>query len=226
MSAPDPQKTQDEQAKVEEQVITQEKAGFRAHWPHWARQLPRRSFPDNPRADYQLIDRQKMRALLKDADPEALRRLDADIDFLDHELLRLFRQRDHQAAFQQNRYRLYQIGFIVLATFATLIGSLQALTLGSVPDWVPLLAFIETLIALGTTYLATISGRESPLPMWLSNRRRAEHLRREYFRFLMNIPPYNDLDAIQRRLMLSQRAAEINRGFYPETDGSSQGRPA
>jgi hypothetical protein len=74
-------------------------------------------------------------------------------------------------------------------------------------------------VALLATFLATISGRESPLPIWLNNRRRAEQLRREYFRYLMNLPPYDSIEGYQRQMAASRRAADINRGVFPEELG-------
>lgn len=200
---------------------TQEKSGFRAKWPEWARQLPRLRFPDQPNPNFQLIDREQMRRLLtsKGASPEAIKRLEEDLDFLDHELVRLFRERDHGASQNQNLYRLYQLAFMGLAALATLIGAFQALALADNPNIVPLFALLETIIALLTTYLATISGREAPLPLWLSNRRRAEYLRRECFRYLMDLAPYDEVDGYQRRLLLSSRAANISRGVYPDRQG-------
>jgi hypothetical protein len=65
-------------------------------------------------------------------------------------------------------------------------------------------------------FLATISGRSAPLPNWLNNRRRAEHLRREYFRFLMHLPPYDEPVVYKRQELLSERAADINRGVNPD----------
>lgn len=191
---------------------TQGEKNFRQNWPDWAKQLPRVKFTAEPDPNFQLIDRAEMRQLLKDADPEAVRRLEEDMEFIDHELMRLFRQRDFEAAREQNRYRLYQLGFMALATVATVIGSFQALALNSITNLVPYLAFAETVVALLTTYLASISGREPPLPLWLQSRRRAEQMRREYFRFLMNIPPYDEVDGYERRVLLSKRAADINRG--------------
>lgn len=199
------------------QPNTQEKAGFRAGQPAWIKQLPRLKFPETPNASYKLIPEDELfNVILKDASPEAKARIKEDLDFLDHELLRLFRERDFEASTNQNRYRLFQIGFMLLAAAATIVGSLQGLALSSIADIVPLLALIETIIALTTTYLATISGREPALPQWLSNRRRAEYLRREYFRFLMNLRPYDSVDGYQRKLLLSTRAANINRGIYPD----------
>lgn len=198
--------------------VTQQVGDFRERWPAWVKQLPRLNSPQvNP--DFQLIDPVRLEQVLKDADPDAVLRIKEDIKFMDHELLRLFRERDHEASVQQNRYRLYQIGFIILATIATLIGSIQALALSGQARWVPVLAFCETIVALIATFLATISGREPPFPLWLANRRRAESLRREYFRYLMHMPPYDDLDrqeAFKRRATLSARAADMNRGVFPD----------
>jgi hypothetical protein len=142
------------------------------------------------------------------------------MDFLDHELLRLFRERDHLAKLQQNRYRLYQIWFLVLAATAAMFGSFQALALSVNSRWMLVWSFMETLVALLSVFLATISGREPPLPIWLSNRRRAEQLRREYFRYLMNLSPYDEIPNEQdRQLRLSENAANINRGDFPSETG-------
>jgi hypothetical protein len=198
------------------QPTTQEKLDYRQYWPAWAKQLPRLRFAGEPDKNYQLIDPVKLEALLAQADPASKARILADMEFMKHELMRLFRQRDFEASKQQNRYRLYQIAFMGLASLATLVGSFQALSLNSNPDIVPLFALLETILALLTTYLATISGREAPLPLWLQNRRRAEYLRREYFRYLMQTAPYNIEDDTERKLLLSKRAANINRGDYPD----------
>ncbi|MCA9905055.1 MAG: DUF4231 domain-containing protein, partial [Anaerolineae bacterium] len=146
-------------------------------------------------------------------------RIQADIDFLGEELMRLYRDRDHNAAMQQNRYRLYQIGFTFLAMFAAVLGSFQSLALASYPRLMPLVALFETVVALGAVYLATISGREPPLPLWLRDRRRAEQMRREYFRFMLNLAPYDVMDVIKRQQTLSTRVADINRGDFPEEPG-------
>jgi hypothetical protein len=205
--------------------ISQEKQGFRRNWPAWAQQLPRLRFPPPSEVDdskFQLIDPQKLQEVLRNADPEAVKRIQNDIVFLDHELLRLFRNLDYQAKFEQNRYRVYQLTYMLLAAAATLVGSFLALALNSNPIWVPWLAFIETLIALATAYMATVSGREPPMPRWMSNRRKAEHLRREYFRYLMRLPPYDKLDGYKLKQTLSVRAADINRGFFPEMLGADK----
>jgi hypothetical protein len=197
--------------------ITQGNAKSRANWFMWARELPRLGDPQPATDDFQLIDPAALAEVMKDADPAARQRVQNDIKFMDHELLRLFREVDTQAKQNQNRYRLFQLGYIALAGAATLFGSLQALSLNTHRDWMPWLAFAETVIALVATYLATISGREPPLPRWLDNRRKAESMRREYFRYLLNLPPYDGVaEGPVRRRLLSQRAADINRGIFPE----------
>jgi len=92
----------------------------------------------------------------------------------------------------------------------------QALSIDSNPGLVPFFAFLETVIAAFVAYLATVSGREPPMPQWLTNRRASEQLRREFFRYLTHLPPYDKLDGYRRKLTLSQRAADINRGVYPQ----------
>lgn len=191
-----------------EQPITQERRRGREHWPVWMRQFPYWEIkkPEN----FELIDPEKLERLLAHENPEAVARIKDDIAFMDHELLRLFRERDYEAKFNQNKYRLFQIGYMLLAALATLFGSLLALSMDSARGLVPWFALAETIVALLTTYLATISGRESPLQKWLVNRHKAEILRREYFRYLMNLKPYDGLNSLERRRTLSRRAAQIN----------------
>lgn len=204
--------------KNQEEYITQEKKGFRDGWPAWMKQLPQWSFPKLDDS-FQLISPQALEQLLEDADAESRQRIMDDIIFLDRELLRLFRERDHSASLQQNRYRLLQLGYMALAALAALVGSFQALTLVQNPHLTAIFAFIETVVAALVTFLATISGRESPMSLWLMNRRRAEYLRREYYRYLLNLPPYNEYTGYQRRMLMSERAANINRGFFPDKIG-------
>lgn len=195
---------------------TQGKRGWRDHWPVWMQDLPVLRFrPETPDITAPLVAEDDLEQLLKDLDAPAAARIRQDVQFLEYELLRLFRQRDHTAKKQQNRYRKYQLGYIALATLATLIGSCQAIALASSPESMPVWAFGETVVALLATFLATIGGREAPMPLWLMNRRRAEQLRREYFRFLANLPPYDEQVGYRRSMLLSRRAAEINRGEDP-----------
>lgn len=210
--------------KNQEEPISQEKKGFRDGWPAWMKQLPRWSFP-SPAEKFQLIPPDKLQELLNNADPEARQRIMDDIQFLDHELLRLFKDRDHNASLQQNRYRMLQLGYMVLAALAALIGSFQALTLIDNPNATAIFAFVETIVAAFVAFLATISGREPPMSLWLLNRRRAEYLRREYFRYLVNLPPYNEVSGYERRMLLSERAANINRGFFPDKIGEGDSTP-
>ncbi len=210
------------EAKSTPEPNTQAKTDHRKNWPEWMKQLPRLKFAMQPNQDYQLIDRNSKawQEATQGMNPESLAKIEEDIEFLEYELLRLFRERDYKAAFNQNLYRVYQIAFMLLASAATIIGGLQGLSIGTNPNLVPILALLETVVALFTTYLATLSGREPPLPLWINNRRRAEYLRREYFRFLANLPPYDTLDGYKRKQLLSERAADINRGMYPDKAGA------
>ena len=200
-----------------DQPITQGNPNPHPNWFMWAKELPRLTDPKPASKDFQLIPQAALDKILKDADPAAKQRIQDDIQFMDHELLRLFKEVDMAAKQNQNRYRLFQLGYITLAAGATLFGSLQALSLNTHREWMPWLAFLETVIALCATFLATISGREPPLPRWLDNRRKAESMRREYFRYLLNLSPYDVLAyGPERRRLLSRRAADINRGIFPE----------
>ncbi|MBK8030129.1 MAG: DUF4231 domain-containing protein [Chloroflexi bacterium] len=196
---------------------TQAEKKYRVGWPDWMQFLPYFHFqPAEPQLT-PLIKPEELEALLADASPETSNAIRTDIKFLEEEMLRLFRERDHMASKQQNAYRLYQILFLVLAAVATAFGSFQALALaGSDRNWLAVWGLLETVVALLAVFLATISGREPPLPLWMTNRRRAEQLRREYFRFLMNLLPYNELDSVGRRVKLSERVADINRGVFPD----------
>jgi hypothetical protein len=207
-------------------VTTQGRVDFRKRLPVWVQELPQfGSFkPAEPDPNYQLLSRQQVQEVLKDLPEEVVKEITDDMDFMEYEVLRLFRERDHTAKFNQNRYRRQQIFFLTLAVAATLIGSLQVVALNSNPEVMPLFAFLETLVALLTAFLAAVGGREPPQERWLNNRRRAEQMRREYFRYLTHMPPYDEVTGYQRRMLLSQRAADINRGMYPqELAGQSTG---
>ncbi|GAB4330379.1 MAG: hypothetical protein Kow00117_15990 [Phototrophicales bacterium] len=218
------QKPVETQADQEHKIITdiEHKAkpvsqlppAFREHWPIWLKQMPVLSFPP-PNEKFQLIDQDELDQFLKTLDAETAERIQQDIKYLEKELLRLFIKRDHEAAFHQNRYRLFQIYYITLAALATLFGSMMGLAINSNPSLVPWLAFAETLVALLTTYVATLGARQPPLQRWIEARRRAESLRREYFRYLINLPPYDQVHGYTREMLLSRRAADINRGGNP-----------
>ncbi|MBO9308983.1 MAG: DUF4231 domain-containing protein [Chloroflexi bacterium] len=219
---------------------SQQKGEPRRRWPAWAKQLPYLRLPP-PDPNFSLVPKQEALELLRpdpnkgaagaaaayppfQATDSTLRAIESDLDLLEREVLQLFRERDLEAKLQQNRYRLYQISFIVLSAVATAIGSLLALALTQQPPaWVPVLGFAETVVALLASLLAHISGRESPFLLWLENRRAAESLRREYFRYLVRLPPYDNpnLQPYERRALLAERAALINRGTAPDDRAST-----
>ena len=201
------------------QPITQDRARFRVLLPEWLRQFPRLRFP-TPRRDFSLVSEADLRAVLQSerVNETVIEQLVAEVRAIDQEIMRLFRERDYEASKQQNRYRLYQLGYMFLATVATFIGSLQALSFGSNPRYVALFALLQTIIAGLTTFLSFISTREPPLMLWMNNRRAAEFLRREYFRYFAGLSPYNDMSqpAYVRRRELALRAARAARGEFPE----------
>jgi hypothetical protein len=204
--------------------ISQGKRGFRDRlpdWMAWVKEFPSWRIKPEPDPNFQLINMEDLDKILQDVKPEVAKRVRGDIQFMDHELLDLFRELDLKAKINQNRYRLYQILFIGLAAAATIIGSIQALVLNSHPQAVLALGLSETVVALFTTLLAQLSSREPPLPLWRSNRRRAEGLRREYFRYLVNLSPYDTLEVDKRKLALADRAANIYAGTLPAEETPS-----
>lgn len=224
--APTPNQAGKKDAKTATAVTTQGRVDFRKRLPVWVQELPQFTTfqPAEPDPNYQLLSKSDLEEVLRDIPENVKKEIFDDIDFMEYELMRLFRERDHTAKFNQNRYRRQQIFFLTLAVAATLIGSLQVVALNSSPEIMPLFAFLETLVALLTAFLAAVGGREPPQERWLSNRRRAEQMRREYFRYLTRMPPYDEVTGYQRRMLLSQRAADINRGMYPqELAGQSTG---
>lgn len=190
-----------------------------SHNPSLWSQLYVRNMPDAPNEDYHLISENRLLQVIIDAPQEQrevlCHQLTRDVAVLEAELMDLLRQCDHEAKVYQNRYRTYQLRFILFAALATVFGGLQALAASSSTSLIGVFAFIETVIALYVTYLATLAGREPLLELWLTNRRKAEQMRREYFRFLMHLPPYEGLKPPFDRVQLAKRAAEINRGRYP-----------
>lgn len=199
---------------------------WRDRLPAIIQQLPFWPFnyvPEEPDPNYQLINLNKLKAFTtQDAGiNQAL--IEQDMQFLEYELMRLFRSRDHEAKKHQLKYQRFQIMYLTLAALAGLLGSLQALSFDSNPELMPWFSFGETLIALSATFLATISGRQSPLQRWLHNRQRAEALRREFFRYITRVPPYNSGPEYTQKMLLARRAADINRGVDPQKNLSIEG---
>jgi hypothetical protein len=184
---------------------------FRQGLPEVFRQFP--IWNPKPDPHYALIKPEELQAMLKQVDTATAAAIQKDYEYLDNELMPMFRDRDFRAKEEQNRYRKYQLYFMGLAASATFIGSLQVIVIDRA-NWVSFFAFLEMFVALLTTYVATVQGNESPLQRWLLHRRRAESLRREYFRYLANVEPYDTMTPAQRRRLLSNRAADINRGVY------------
>lgn len=206
--------------KNEMQPITQQKKPTRRWAPEWVKQLPYFKLPETE-PDFALVDKDSMIRLLRkdDKTPDsAIRSVAEDLDFLNREMMPLFRELDLDAKTYQNAYRLTQCWYILLAMVATILGSFLALAINQQPPiWVPIIGFLETLVALLATFIASVSNREMAFNRWLTNRRCAEGLRREYFRYVMNLAPYDAISTgVDRRRTLSRRAADIYSGKSKE----------
>ncbi|GAB4513063.1 MAG: hypothetical protein OHK0046_13450 [Anaerolineae bacterium] len=191
----------------------------RAKWiPVWVRHLPKINFPTQPNPDFKLINEKVLNTLeTEGVNADYINRLQSDMNDLEQELMRYFRELDHKAKRQQNGYRRYQIAVLMLATFATMIGSVQAIALSSNPAALPIWGAAEALVALFTVFVVQTRGPNTSLPEWLSNRRKTEQLRREYFRYLMYLPPYKrDEPAYERRQKLANRVADVYNEKFPE----------
>jgi len=199
---------------------TQAKESRQGWGIEFLRQMPHLRFSRTRDDNYMLIREDAARAELQGLPQDIIDEVIADMKSIDHDVMRLFRDRDYDAAQNQNTYRLYQVSYMVLATAATFVGSLQAVLFGADPRWVALFAFIQTVLAGLTTFLSFITTREPPLPLWMENRRQAEFLRREAFRYLIGLPPYNDdkMKRHERKRRAAERAAQVNKGAYPEEE--------
>lgn len=177
--------------------------------------LPRLRFPPlNP--DYRLIPTDALDVLLADARTQTRAAILDDIDFCARELMPLFNQRDYQAAFHQNRYRLARLGVAALVTVVVISGSLTlwfAFTNRALPA---IITLIGTVVALLVIYAVTLAGRTPAYPEYIENRRKAEFLRREYFRFLARLAPYSGTGTDHaHRQEAARRAADLNLGNEP-----------
>ncbi|MGB7339299.1 MAG: DUF4231 domain-containing protein [Phototrophicaceae bacterium] len=210
---PEPDKNQQPKTMGEERV---KESRF-----EWFRQFPSFNFPSEPRKDFVLLKESDVKELLDDYDigydTPAAQRVWEDIDVLNEELMPIFRERDHVAKREQNRYRLYQLSFLFLATAATAIGSFQVWALQSAQEMILVFGLFETFIALLTVFVSTLMGNRQPLGEWLENRRLTEQLRREYYRFLTDTEPYDLLDGVDRKKRLARRAAAINNRKDPDS---------
>lgn len=194
--------------------------------PTFMRDLPHMRLPKG-REYFELLPPDELEKILAKASPELRKEIEDDMKILKEDLFQFFIRRDRLASEYQNNYRFYQLMYVLLAFGATIFGSLQALAMDS--KFLVWVAFAETLIALTATMVAALSTYEPPLPKWVENRRIAESLRQEYFRYLTRSDPYDDVaDKARRKMLLSRRAAEINQGRNPDSSSdanNSSSRP-
>jgi hypothetical protein len=185
----------------------------------WAQELPRRSYPPfDPTST--IIDRAELQNVLADIAPEVTQSIVDDLDFLEENLVPLFRSRHYEARRELNRYRFNQLIISVVALTMILMSVLQLVALISAIQFLLVAAFLTTLVALTLTFLTTLVSRsQSPVISWLTNQRRAEALRREYYRFVLDLPPYHNLRDLKRKKLLAVRAADIDQGIEVEEAG-------
>lgn len=149
---------------------------------------------------------------------KAQHKLDADLKDLRDELMPLFQELDLRATVAQNRYKFFQISFLVLAAATTAVGSLQLLVVDDPGNsLISVFGLTETFLSLVTIFLVNIQGNDSPFTKWLTARQRAEQLRREYFRYVTDSIPYSKIPSIPvRRRLMAMRATAINEGKDPD----------
>jgi len=203
--------------------------------PQWIKELPLEDVNDQKEnfrliAEDALVEAKKKfaeqhKTVETEKADKAYSDLQAEIEFLEMYVVGLFKQRDYDAKYYQTAYRRYQVGYMLLAVLAAIFGSLLALNLNENSAneahgrfWVAVFGFLETVVALATTYLASISGRENALEKWLENRQKAEGLRREYQQFLMRLTPYDKGTTTELEESLKRRAAAINLLGSPDID--------
>ncbi|MDZ4768305.1 MAG: SUMF1/EgtB/PvdO family nonheme iron enzyme [Chloroflexota bacterium] len=192
----------------------------RSAWHELVRLLPKLRFKQL-NTNFQLIPKDDLTALMQTLRSEARRSISSDIDHLEHDLLPLFRQRDYAAAAAQNSFRLGQLGYAVLVIAIIAMGSLALWLVFVNPTLTRFTAPGALALTLSVLYLVTIMKREPAYPRYLDSRRKAEALRREYFRYLARLSPYSqERDAITRRYLLSERAANLNLGTDAAEAGS------
>jgi hypothetical protein len=96
----------------------------------WAQELPRRSYPPfDPTST--IIDRAELQNVLADIAPEVTQSIVDDLDFLEENLVPLFRSRHYEARRELNRYRFNQLIISVVALTMILMSVLQLVALVS-----------------------------------------------------------------------------------------------
>ncbi len=220
---PEPEKPVQQQP-IAQRAAEQRKAQF-SGWVWW-QQRPKRAFPNEPDPNFKLVSDEMLEQLTQEfrLSPAAMARIRQDLGHLDHELLRYFRETDHAAKKFQNGFRLYNVRILILAAVATMIGAFQAISLSIDPSLLLVLGAAETIVALYTVYVVNTRSQDASLDDWLKNRRQSEQLRREFFRYLLYLPPYMEGELeYERKRKLSRRAASIYADQFPEEPSILEG---
>jgi hypothetical protein len=194
----------------------------RMNKPSFMRDFPKFFGKLETKSKFSMLDEARLENLLSQYSPEIQAQIREDIEVLKTNLLDFFREHDTEAKIQQNRHRKHQMIYVGLAFVATVIGGGQAIATGRSETALIILATLETFVALGATYVANLTGSESPMQKWIQSRRIAEFLRQEYFRYILRLDPYDHItDEGRLKLHLAQRAAQINKGNHPDIDPST-----
>jgi len=135
-----------------------------------------------------------------------------DVKVLNRVLVRPFIDEDFNAGFWQNQYFLFQWLFALFALFATIFAVLAtatavaSATAASLTTTLPANALpgifnyklagffgtLTTIMAVIVTILVSAYNRDRPQRTWYEKRRNAESLRKQYYLYLMHMPPYDN----------------------------------
>ncbi|MBK8024700.1 MAG: DUF4231 domain-containing protein [Chloroflexi bacterium] len=192
--------------------------------PEWLRSLPYFRFASEPSPNFQLIDPQALARVLRDVRPDIADAIRKELAFMEPEILRLFRERDFFAKQKLNRYILFELVVVLLVIGLVVVGSLRLWTTLTGGALSALLGVVAVIIALIAIFVSTVRGREAAYPQYMMHRSRAEFLRREYFRYLLNLPPYTMDRGIEKMQTLALLAANLNRGADTRSEKQGQRR--
>jgi hypothetical protein len=170
--------------------------------------------PDSPPVTIGLIPEDRLTLILEDADPNERQRIIENIRYGEYELMPIFRVRDWSARRFQYEYRRNHLRATWLWRLLILTAALTALFANTSPFLAPFPSGATAILA-AVIWLLIRRESDAQRAAWIIHRRTVEMLRREYFRFITELPPYMDMDTLDRRLLFSRRVNTINAGVAP-----------
>ncbi len=172
---------------------------------HLLRLLPRFTPPPkNP--NFALVTPPYLDTVLSGLHDDAARLLRAEVAIADQVLLRPFSDSDYDAVRIHIRYRLIQLSsaaLIIVMIALCGVGLWLAFSARSTPLTLALVGVVG--LCLLVIYISG-GGRANLYNRYMNQRRSAEWLRREYFRFLARLAPYNGTEGDRHR-RVNERAA-------------------